>query len=93
VGQGAAGTVGGRVQTVAVRLIVEREREIGAFQPVEYWTLDAMLHPEKQADKSFKARFVGIDGEPARVSNGTDKDGKAQWISNALPARRRWTKR
>jgi DNA topoisomerase-1 len=78
------GLSAGRVQTVAVRLIVEREREIGAFQPVEYWTLDAMLHPEKQAEKSFKARFVGIDGEPARVSNGTDKDGKAQWISNSL---------
>ena len=78
------GLSAGRVQTVAVRLIVEREREIGAFQPVEYWTLDAMLHPEKQAEKSFKARFVGIDGEPARVSSGTDKDGKAQWISNAL---------
>ncbi len=78
------GLSAGRVQTVAVRLIVEREREIGAFQPLEYWTLDAMLHPEKQAEKSFTARFVGIDGEPARVSNGTDKDGKALWISNAL---------
>jgi len=78
------GLSAGRVQTVAVRLIVEREREIGAFQPLEYWTLDALLHPEKQAEKSFKARFVGIDGEPVRVANGTDKDGKAQWISNAL---------
>ena len=72
------------MQTVAVRLIVEREREIGAFGPVEYWTLDAMLHPEKQSDKSFKARFIGIDGEPARVANGQDKDGKDQFISNAL---------
>jgi DNA topoisomerase-1 len=78
------GLSAGRVQTVAVRLIVEREREISAFEPVEYWTLDAMLHPERQAEKSFKARFIGIDGEPARVANGTDKDGKAQWISNAL---------
>jgi DNA topoisomerase-1 len=78
------GLSAGRVQTVAVRLIVEREREIAAFQPVEYWTLDAMLHPEKQAEKSLKARFVGIDGEPARVANGQDKDGKAQFISNAL---------
>ena len=78
------GLSAGRVQTVAVRLIVEREREIGAFQPLEYWTLDAMLHPERQAEKSFTARFVGIDGESVRVSNGTDKDGKALWISNAL---------
>jgi DNA topoisomerase-1 len=78
------GLSAGRVQTVAVRLIVEREREIGAFQPVENWTLDAVLHPEKQEEKSFKARFVGIDGEPARVANGQDKDGKDQFISNAL---------
>jgi len=93
------GLSAGRVQTVAVRLIVEREREIGAFVPVENWTLDAILHPtdekmsagtpilhpEKQADKSFKARFVGIDGEPARVDNGQDKEGKDQFIANALP--------
>jgi DNA topoisomerase-1 len=79
------GLSAGRVQTVAVRLIVEREREIGAFGPVEYWTLDAILHPEKQSDKSFKARFVGIDGEPSRVANGQDKEGKAQFITNALP--------
>jgi DNA topoisomerase I len=79
------GLSAGRVQTVAVRLIVEREREIGAFQPVENWTLDALLHPEKQNDKSFKARFVGIEGEPVRVANGKDKDGKEQFIANALP--------
>ncbi len=79
------GLSAGRVQTVAVRLIVEREREIGAFQPVEYWTLDALLHPERQADKTLKARFVGIDGEPVRVANGKDKDGKDQFISSALP--------
>jgi DNA topoisomerase-1 len=73
------------VQTVAVRLIVEREREVGTFNPVEYWTLDALLHPEKQAGTTLKARFIGIDGEPARVPSGQDKEGKAQFISNALP--------
>jgi DNA topoisomerase-1 len=79
------GLSAGRVQTVAVRLIVEREREIGAFQPVEYWTLDALLHPDHQTEKTFKARFVGIDGEPVRVANSKDKEGKEQFISNALP--------
>jgi len=79
------GLSAGRVQTVAVRLIVEREREIGAFQPVEYWTLDAMLHPERQADKGLKARFVGIDGEASRVATGKDKEGKDTFISGALP--------
>jgi DNA topoisomerase-1 len=82
------GLSAGRVQTVAVRLIVEREREIGAFGPVEYWTLDAVLYPEKQPETKLKARFVGIDGEPARVANGQDKDGKDQFISNALPDER-----
>jgi DNA topoisomerase-1 len=52
-----------------------------------------MLHPEKQAEKSFKARFVGIDGEPARVANGQDKDGKEQFIANALAGQEgRWTR-
>jgi DNA topoisomerase-1 len=82
------GLSAGRVQTVALRLIVEREREIGAFNPVEYWTLNAVLYPEKQADKSFKARFVGIDGEPARVANGKDEDGKEQFVANALADKR-----
>jgi DNA topoisomerase-1 len=82
------GLSAGRVQTVALRLIVEREREIGAFQPVEYWTLDAILHPERRGSDKFKARFVGIDGEPARVANGKDKDGKDQFISSALPGKK-----
>ena len=61
------GLSAGRVQTVALRLIVEREREISAFNPVEYWTLEALLHPETQGEKSFKAKLVGIDGERISV--------------------------
>src|SRR5579871_4346296 len=79
------GLSAGRVQTVALRLIVEREREIGGFTPVEYWTLDALLHPDGQAEKTLTAKFVGIDGEPSRVPSGKDKDGKDQFIANALP--------
>ena len=79
------GLSAGRVQTVAVRLIVEREREIGGFKPVEYWTLEALLHPEGQNEKTLKAKFIGVDGEPARVANGQDKDGKDQFLANALP--------
>ncbi len=82
------GLSAGRVQTVAVRLIVEREREIGAFKPVEYWTLEAVLYPEREKAKTFTAKFVGVDGEPARVANGADKDGKAQFIGSALPDER-----
>jgi DNA topoisomerase-1 len=60
------GLSAGRVQTVAVRLIVEREEEIKAFNPVEYWTIDANLHPAPKGQE-FIARFIGIDGERARV--------------------------
>ena len=60
------GLSAGRVQTVALRLIVEREREIKAFVPVEYWTLDAQLTPANE-NAEFTARFVGIDGEKAVV--------------------------
>jgi DNA topoisomerase I len=60
------GLSAGRVQTVALRLIVEREREIKAFVPVEYWTLDAQLTPQNEKT-DFKARFTGIDGEKAVV--------------------------
>jgi len=84
------GLSAGRVQTVAVRLIVEREREIGAFKPVEYWPIDAILQ-YKASDSSaaepllLTARFIGIYGEPARVAIGEDKDGKDQFIANAVP--------
>ncbi|HET9086713.1 MAG TPA: type I DNA topoisomerase [Acidobacteriaceae bacterium] len=61
------GLSAGRVQTVAVRLIVERERLIKAFQPVEYWTLDALLRPATGQQQEFTARFIGIDGKRATV--------------------------
>ena len=48
------GLSAGRVQTVAVRLIVEREREIGAFQPVEYWTLDALAPSRASGGKDLQ---------------------------------------
>ena len=61
------GLSAGRVQTVALRLIVERERVIRTFVPVEYWTLEAVLHPEGAGGKSFKAKMVGVDGERISV--------------------------
>ncbi len=78
------GLSAGRVQTVALRLIVEREREINAFNPVEYWNIDAALTPGKSGQE-FTARMVGVQGTPVRVSNGMDADGKEQFLSNALP--------
>jgi len=75
------GLSAGRVQTVALRLIVERESEINAFQPVEYWNIGARL---RAAGTEFGAKFTGIDGQVARVANGVDKEGKEQFLSGAL---------
>src|SRR6202789_2418168 len=78
------GLSAGRVQTVALRLIVEREAEINAFKPVEYWNIDAALLPGKDGTE-FTARMVGVNGEPIRVSNGVDAEGKEMFLANALP--------
>ncbi|MBY6275443.1 MAG: type I DNA topoisomerase [Symbiobacterium thermophilum] len=57
------GLSAGRVQSVAVRLIVDREREIQAFQPEEYWTLDARL--STAFAQSFSARYWGMGEQKA----------------------------
>ncbi len=81
------GLSAGRVQTVALRLIVEREGEINGFKPVEYWQVDAELAAEGAAKnaQTFTAKLVGVNGEPLRVANGTDAEGKEVFLSNALP--------
>jgi len=58
------GLSAGRVQSVAARLVVEREREVQNFVPVEYWTIDADLAPRDgpASGASFKARLVGHAG-------------------------------
>jgi DNA topoisomerase I len=61
------GLSAGRVQSVALRLIVDREKEIRAFKPEEYWTIAARL--EASAPPAFKAALAKIDGKKARVQN------------------------
>ncbi len=85
------GLSAGRVQTVAVRLIVEREREIKAFRPVEYWPIDAVL-VASGADALFTARFTGIDGERASVQTVSgaampDRASATAVVSGATAAR------
>ena len=65
------GISAGRVQTVALRLIVEREREIRAFKPVEYWTVEALL---EKAGQRFTAKLHQIDGKKAEIANQAEAD-------------------
>jgi DNA topoisomerase-1 len=66
------GLSAGRVQSVAVRLIVEREREIRAFTPVEYWSVDVRLTPA-DAEQPFLARLAEIPA--GRLATAPDKKG------------------
>lgn len=66
------GLSAGRVQSVATRLICEREEEIRAFVPVEYWSIEAMYKTEKK--ESFKAKLTQIDGKDAELHNGEETD-------------------
>jgi DNA topoisomerase-1 len=65
------GLSAGRVQSVAVRLVVEREREIDAFTAEEYWSLTAQL-ARQTGDGTFAAELTRIDGEKARIGSETE---------------------
>ena len=74
------GLSAGRVQSVAVRLIVDREKEIEDFKPEEYWNLDATLSPPS-SQKKFTARFYGTAaGKKMEVTN----EGQAMGIVKDL---------
>ena len=87
------GLSAGRVQTVALRLIVEREREIKAFDKKEYWTIDAHLAAAKPP--AFDARFVGRGEEKVEIPNGEDAEKirtaleKADWIVRSVDRKER----
>ncbi|HXP45453.1 MAG TPA: type I DNA topoisomerase [Candidatus Acidoferrales bacterium] len=87
------GLSAGRVQTVALRLIVEREREIKAFEKKEYWTIDAHLAANKPP--AFDARFVGKGEEKIEVTNGEDAEKirvaleQANWLVRSVDKKER----
>lgn len=72
------GLSAGRVQSVATRLICEREEEIRAFVPVEYWSIEAMYKTEK--NESFKAKLTQIDGKDAELHDGEETDAAVKEI-------------
>jgi len=87
------GLSAGRVQTVALRLIVEREREIKAFEKKEYWTIDAHLAANKPP--AFDARFLGKGEEKIEVTNGEDAEKirvaleQANWLVRSVDKKER----
>jgi DNA topoisomerase-1 len=77
------GLSAGRVQSVALRLVVEREREITAFVPREYWTLDVLLATGSGTE--FTAQLVTIDGEKAEIGDGAGAQTHAAALRDATP--------
>ncbi len=67
-----SGLSAGRVQSVAVRLICERDREIKAFDPQEYWSIEALLGRESQG--SFWARLLSKNGDKLDIVNREEAD-------------------
>lgn len=76
------GLSAGRVQSVALRLICEREVEIEKFQPKEYWTIVADF--TTGPGETFSAKLVKIDGEKAEIANRTDAEKTASAILSRI---------
>ena len=77
------GISAGRVQSVAVRLVVDREEEIRAFKPEEYWTIDAKLIP-KGGRKAFPAAFYGDEaGNKIKITNKEEADAILEKLEDA----------
>lgn len=76
------GLSAGRVQSVAVKLVVDRHREVESFVPQEYWNIDATLSPSGST-KKFKARYYGTNGEKITVENQTQAMQIKQESENA----------
>jgi DNA topoisomerase-1 len=81
------GLSAGRVQTAALRIVVEREREIQVFVPVEYWTIDANLAKRTGAARTKSNEFVAalarIDGKKAELKTQGDADAVLAGLSGA----------
>jgi DNA topoisomerase-1 len=74
------GLSAGRVQSVALRLIIDRENEIRAFVPQEYWTITARL---AAGESKFEAKFYALDGEKKELASKADVDEVLARMGNA----------
>ncbi len=76
------GLSAGRVQSVAVRMICDREEEIRSFKSQEYWSIDAKL-VASTSKKAFSAKLVNIDGEKAELENKEQTDKVLERLKDA----------
>ena len=76
-----SGLSAGRVQSVAMRIIVDREKEIEAFIPKEYWSIKALLG--NTAGETFEAKLYQIDGKKFEINNGADAAAAVDGIKRA----------
>jgi DNA topoisomerase-1 len=78
----ARGLSAGRVQSVALRLIIDREKLISAFIPREYWEIEAELKKanEESSGRSFSAQLEKIDGKKAEIKDKAEADGLVEDI-------------
>ncbi len=76
------GLSAGRVQSVATRIICDREQEVLDFTPEEYWTIEVQLS-EKRGKKVFEAKFYGFDGKKADIPNKEAADEILKRIDKA----------
>ena len=76
------GLSAGRVQSVAMRMVAEREREITAFVPEEYWTLDATLRADAR-EKPFTARYYGKNGKKYEPTSAEETEAIVAAVQNA----------
>ncbi len=77
------GLSAGRVQSVALRMIAEREAEVTAFKPREFWRIAAQM--EGISPPSFTARYRGTGGKKREISNGTDAQSIVDEIQACTP--------
>ncbi len=77
------GLSAGRVQSVAVRMIVDREEEIRSFVPVEYWSVEAKFLA-KSARKAFAAKLATVDGKKAELKTKEETDAVLSRLENAV---------
>ena len=78
------GLSAGRVQSVATRMVDDRDREIEAFQPEEYWTLDANLLGNDLKKMAFAARYYGKNGKKAELKSAAEVDEVVRETENAV---------